>query len=165
MRQEVEARTVNMNTLAIEQAETKAISIRRIIAALDLTKKCEATLDYAARLARSYRASLCVTFVFSPHMLSERDKYYLIDERQTEFRRQLDQLVNQVRGIAPRCKSAFLVGEPADRITTLARDSHADLIVTTSYQRRFIPRSFIPDKAIKIVGRAPCPVLVYREED
>jgi len=154
-----------MNTLAIEKAGTKEISIRRIIAALDLTKKCEATLHYAAELARRYHASLCVTFVFWPPMVSEGDEYYLIDREQREFRHKLEQLANQVRGIAPWCKSAFLIGDPANRIAALARDSHADLIVTTSYHRRFIPQLFIPDKAMKIVRKAPCSVLVYREED
>lgn len=154
-----------MNTLTVEKAETKEISIRRIIAALDLTRKCEPTLYYAAELARRYHASLCVTFVFWPPMLSEGDEYYLIDKEQREFRHKLEQLANQVRRIAPGCKSAFLVGEPADRIAALARDSHADLIITTSYHRRFIPQLFIPDKAVKIAHQAPCPVLVYREED
>jgi nucleotide-binding universal stress UspA family protein len=154
-----------MSTLTVEKAETKGLSVRRIIVALDLTKKCEATLDYAAKLARRYRASLCVAYVFWPRMLSEGERYYLIDKQQTEFRHELDQLVNQVRGIAPRCKSAFLVGEPAGRIAALARDSHADLIITASYQRRFIPQLLVPDKAIEIARQAPCPVLLYQEED
>jgi nucleotide-binding universal stress UspA family protein len=154
-----------MNTLAVEKAETKEISIRRIIAALDLTKKCEATLHYAAVLARRYHASLCVAFVFWPPILSEGEEYYLIDKEQIKFRHKLEQLVDQVRGIAPWCKSAFLVGEPADRVAALARDSHADLIVTTSYHRRFIPQLFVPDRAMKIARQAPCPVLVYHEED
>ena len=154
-----------MNTLAVEKAETKELSIRRIIAALDLTRKCEATLHYAAELARRYRASLCVTFVFWPPILSEGDEYYLIDNEQREFTHKLEQLASRVRGIAPWCKSAFLIGEPADRIAALARDSHAGLIVTTSYHRRFIPQLFVPDKAVKIARQAPCPVLVYREED
>ena len=154
-----------MSTLTVEKAETKGVSVRRIIVALDLTKKCEATLDYAAKLARRYRASLCVTYVFWPRMLSEGERYYLIDEQQTEFRHELDQFVDQVRGIAPGCKSAFLVGEPAGRIAALARDSHADLIITASYQRRFVPQLLVPDKTIEIARQAPCPVLVYPERD
>ena len=154
-----------MKTLTVKKAQTKELSIRRIIVALDLTKKCAATLDYAAKLARWYQASLCVTFVFWPPILSEGDEYYLIDKEQREFRYKLDRLVNQVRGIAPRCKSAFLVGEPADRIAVLARDSRADFIITTSYHPSFIPELFVPEKTMKIAGQAPCPVLVYPEED
>ena len=154
-----------MNMLSDETPDIEEISIHLIIAALDLTNKCDATLNYAAKLARWYHSALRVTFVFWPPKLSEGDEYYLIDKQQREFRRKLDQLVNQVRGIAPWCKSAFLVGEPADRIVALARDSHADLIITTSYPRRFIAQRFVPDKAVEIARQASCPVLVYREED
>ena len=83
-----------MNTLAVEKAETKELSIRRIIAALDLTRKCEATLHYAAKLARRYHASLCVTFVFWPPILGEGDEYYLIDKEQREFTHKLEQLAS-----------------------------------------------------------------------
>src|SRR5690348_9042778 len=121
-----------MSTLPLEKAETKALTIRRIIVALDLTKKCEATLDHAAKLARRYHASLCATYVFWPRLLSEGELYYLVDKQQKEFRQELEQLVDQVRRIVPWCKSAFLVGEPAKRIAALARDVHADLIITSS---------------------------------
>ncbi|PWT86107.1 MAG: hypothetical protein C5B58_01960 [Acidobacteria bacterium] len=67
--------------------------------------------------------------------------------------------------MVPGCKSAFLVVNPADRIAALARDSHADLIIATSYQRRFIPSLSVLDKAVAIARQAPCPVLVYQEED
>jgi nucleotide-binding universal stress UspA family protein len=153
-----------MNTSAVKKAETKALTIRSIIVALDLTKKCEATLDQAAKLAKRYHAALCVTYVFWPRLLSEGERYYLVDKRQKEFRQELVQLVNQVRGIVPWCKSAFLVGEPAERIAALARDSHADLIITTSYHRSLLS-VFILDKAVELARRAPCSVLVYQEED
>jgi nucleotide-binding universal stress UspA family protein len=154
-----------MSTLAGEKAETKALTIRRIIVALDLTKKCLATLEHAAKFARRYQASLCVAYVFWPPLLSEGERYYLADKQQKEFRQELEQPVNRVRRIVPWCKSAFLVGEPANRIAALARDSHADLIIATSYHRSFLPQLFISDKAIELASRAPCPVLVYQEED
>jgi len=152
-----------MNTMAREELEAKPLSISRMLVALDLTKQFSATLQYAAKLARSFDASLCVAYVFWPPILSAGEHYYLIDKQQREFRHELDQLVNQVRGIAPRCKSAFLVGEPADRIAALARDSRTDLIITTIYRRTFIQSSFFSEKAIEIARQAPCPVLVYYE--
>jgi nitric oxide synthase oxygenase domain/subunit len=60
-----------MEALAVERVETKEPSIRRIIATLDLTKKCEATLDYAAKLARWNQASRCVAFLFWPSEIAE----------------------------------------------------------------------------------------------
>ena len=43
-----------MKTVTVEEVETKPLSIRRIIAALDLAKQCEATSRYAAQFARHY---------------------------------------------------------------------------------------------------------------
>jgi nucleotide-binding universal stress UspA family protein len=154
-----------MSTLTVEKAQTKQLTMRRIIAALDLKKNCERTLVYAAKLAKLHHASLYVAYVFWPRMLSERERYYWVDKQQTELKHELDKLVNHVRGIAPESKSTFLVGEPADRITALARDSHADLIITTSYHRPFITGFPLLDQAIKIARQAPCSVLVYQEED
>ena len=154
-----------MNSLTVEKAETKELSIHRIIAALDVTKTCEPTLDYAAKLARRYHASLCAAHVFWPRMLSEGDRYYLIDKQQGELRHELNQLVHEVRRIVPWCKSAFLVGDPVERIAALARDSQADLIIITCYDRRWATELFSLDRAVRIACEARCSVLVYHEED
>jgi nucleotide-binding universal stress UspA family protein len=154
-----------MKTLTARKIEAKPVSIRRIIAALDLRRNCRATVRYAAHLARHYQASLCLTHVFSPSMLSQGDYYYLIDQEQREFRHQLDHLVTDARGIVPRCKSALLVGEPAERIASLVRDAHADLIVTTSYDPKFLTELFQFNQAVELVHQASCPVLVYHEAD
>jgi nucleotide-binding universal stress UspA family protein len=154
-----------MKTLTARKIEAKPLTIRRIIAALDLRRSCRATVRYAAQIARHYHASLCLTYVFWPAMLSQGDHYYLIDQEQREFRHQLDHLVQEVRRLVPGCKSAFLVGEPAERIASLARDAHADLIITTSYDPKFFTELFKLNNAIKLVHQASCPVLVYHEVD
>lgn len=160
--------TFAVKELKSEPMTTKKLAsdlrpIRRIIVAVDLAKTCEATVSYAAKLAKRCNAALYITYVFWPCMISEGDPYHLADQVQREFRKKLNNLADQVRGIVPRCKSPFLVGEPAERIATLARDVRADLIVTTDYDPTFGTRPFKVDKAVKIVLQAPCSVLVYHE--
>ena len=48
---------------------------------------------------------------------------------------------------------------------SLARDVHADLIITTSSYLRFLTRIFNLDKAARFVRQTPCPVLVYQATD
>ena len=60
--------------------------------------------------------------------------------------------------------SAFLVGAPAERISALADDMDADLIVTASHHPTFVGRLFHLDKSTLILHRVPCPVLIYRNE-
>jgi thiol-disulfide isomerase/thioredoxin len=73
----------------------------------------------------------------------------------------LIQFVNEVRWIAPWCKPCLLVGEPADRIASLARDSHTDLIVIASYIPRLQTKAPNLHRGVNIVRKARCPVLVY----
>jgi nucleotide-binding universal stress UspA family protein len=145
--------------------ETGTLSIRQIIVALDLNKRCEATLGYAAKIAGYCYATLYVTYVFWPPRMSEGPYYYLIDKAQREYAHKLNQMVSLAAKIAPRSRPALLVGEPAKRIAALARDVHADLIVTSSYKPIFSAQLVDIGDPIRIVNETACPVLVCHEAD
>jgi hypothetical protein len=68
----------------------------------------------------------------------------------------------QKRGVI--CESAFLVGEPTEQISILARDMGADLLVIASHQPTFLGRIFNLDKAPPFEHQAPCPVLIYHKK-
>jgi nucleotide-binding universal stress UspA family protein len=76
----------------------------------------------------------------------------------------LNQLTRKIQAFGVICTSAFLVGAPAERISTLARDMDADLIVTATHHPTFLGRLFHLDKATLILHRAPCPVLICNDE-
>ena len=156
-----------MKTLEAEKLEEKLASIRRVIVAIDLTKHSEATAHYAAEIAKCFNASLYVAHVFASEGFYEfggESAYNIVDQRRQELRAQLDGLTEQVQELVPVCESVFLEGEPAEKITALARDVDADLIVTASHHPGFLRRLFNLDKAPQIMRRAPCPVLVYHEQ-
>ena len=54
-----------------KKAESKPLSIRRIIAAANLSKKCEATVRYASEIAGRYDATLYICYVFSPSIRNQ----------------------------------------------------------------------------------------------
>ena len=145
--------------------ETKTLSIRQIIVALDLNRRCEATLGYAAKIASYCYAVLYVTYVFWPPRMSEGPYYYLIDKAQRGYAHKLNQMVSFAAKTAPRSRPALLVGEPAKRIAALARDVHADLIITSNYKPIFPTQLFDISDSINIVHEAACPVLIYDEVD
>lgn len=157
-----------MKTLEAEKLENKLISIQRVVVAVDLTKHSEATARYAAEIAKCFNASLYVAHVFAAEPYYEfgsEGGYDLIDQQRQELHAQLDDLTEQMQKLVPVCESVFLVGEPAEQISALARDVDADLIVTASHHPTFLGRLFNLDKAPKIMHRAPCPVLVYHEKN
>jgi nucleotide-binding universal stress UspA family protein len=157
-----------MKTLEVEKPENKLVSVQRVLVAVDLTKHSEATAHYAAEIAKCFDASLYVVHVFASEPYYEfgtEGAYNLIEQERQDLHANLDRLTEQVRRLVPVCESVFLVGEPAEQISALARDVDADLIVTASHHPTFLGRLFNLDKAPKIMHQAPCPVLVYHEKN
>jgi nucleotide-binding universal stress UspA family protein len=153
------AEKVESSRLPTKKTESKPLAIRRIIAAVNLTKKYEATVRYAAEIARGYKAALYICHVFWPSMRTQGDHYDLIDREQRDFRHKLDELADQVRENVPICKAALLAGNPVKRISTLAYDVHADLIVMARSDP-ILTQLLNVEKAVKM----PCPVLVYDDK-
>jgi nucleotide-binding universal stress UspA family protein len=157
-----------MKTLEAETLADKLVSIQKVVVAVDLTTHSEATACYAAQIAKCFNASLYVAHVYAPEPLYEfgtESAYSLLEEQRQDLRARLDELTEQVQKLVPVCESVFLVGEPAEQVSALARDVDADLIVTASHHPTFLGRLFNLDKAPKIMHRAPCPVLVYHEKN
>jgi nucleotide-binding universal stress UspA family protein len=130
----VMAEKVESKLRPTKKIESKPLSIRRVIVAVNLTRKCDATVRYAAEISRGYNAALYICYVFWPSLRIQGNRCDLIDREQREFRHKLEELAEQVRGSVPICKAALLAGNPAERISTLAHDIHADLIVIASFR-------------------------------
>jgi len=156
-----------MKTLEAETLAGKLVSIRKILVAVDLSDHSEATASYAAELANSFGASLTVAYVYEPIPLSEyasETTYSLLEEQRCDLRKLLDELTQKVQKIGAVCEPAFLVGKPAEQISTLARKIGADLVVAASRHPTFLGELFNLDTAPQIMHRAPCPVLIYHDK-
>ena len=156
-----------MKTLANETGPNQLPSIRKILVAVDLSEHSEATAFYAAAIAKHFEARLMIVHVYEPVPLGEytsQTTFSVLEEEREDLQQRLDQLTRRIQTTGVICASAFLVGAPAERISALARDLDADLIVTASHHSTFVGRLFHLDKATLILHRAPCPVLIYRDE-
>jgi nucleotide-binding universal stress UspA family protein len=158
----------NMKALEIETQKDKSVSIKKVLVAVDLSDRSAATAWYAAQIARSFGASLTVVHVYQPVALCEyasETTCTVLDNERDQIQKMLAELARQVSVPDLVCKSAFLVGSPAEEITKLASDIHADLIVTACHHPTFLGGLFNLEKAPQIMHRAPCPVLVYHRKE
>jgi len=89
----------------------------------------------------------------------------VLEEQRNDLQRMLDELTRKIQKTNVRCQSVFLIGEPAEQISRLARDMEADLLVTASHHPTFLGRLFNLGQALHLQHRAPCPVLIYHEKD
>ena len=157
-----------MNTLEAKKRTPQFLSIKKVLVAVDLSEQSEATATYAAELAKCLGASLTLVHVHDPVPLYEyagETTCTVLDEQREDLQKLLDELTQQVRKLGLVCRSVFLDGDPAERISALASDIDADLIVTGSRPSTFLECLFTQHKPPQIMHRAPCPVLIYHQKN
>jgi universal stress protein A len=73
-------------------------------------------------------------------------------------------VVDEVRGRVP-VEGVIRTGSPALEIMALAKSLPADLIVISTHGRTGLSHVFLGSVVERVVQRAPCPVLVVREDE
>jgi len=163
-----------MNNLLVEEArEPRTIpsgsdlNIKKVLVAVDLSPNSEQTAVYAAEFAARFGASVTLVHVCSPKETREvtGSKDSRFDDPMIAPEKKLENLVRKVRRTYPTCSAYLYVGDPADRIVMAAEILRADLIVTGSRYAKSLAGLFGLDQPSRIVHRAPCPVLVYRDSN
>ena len=141
------------------------LSIKKILVAVDLSPHSEKTAAYAAEFAAHFSASLTLVHVCSP-----KDATEITGSTDSRFgdpviapQKELENLAREVRKTYPSCTAYLYVGDPADKIVQLAQTLNADLILTGNQHPSFLGRLLGLDQPSRIVHRAPCPILIYRD--
>ena len=146
---------------------TCTLNIQKIVVAVDLSPHSKKTAAYAAAFAERFGASLTLVHAFAPERITEfttQEVHEGYEEEKGATAKELKKLGDSVRKTYADCYTEFRVGDPAEEVTLIAEDLHADLIVTASHHPGFLSQLFGIDQAPRILHRARCPVLVYHEE-
>ena len=142
------------------------LNIKKIVVAVDLSPHSEKTAAYAVEFARSFEAAITLVHVFPTEHITEftsQEVHDSFEEGQRATQRELRALLESLRESYPDCNMEFRIGDPAEQVTQLARETNANLIITASHHPGFLGRLFGLDQAPRILHRAGCPVLVYHE--
>jgi len=161
-------RNLDMTTAKPESTKRPAVSIHKILVAVDLSEHSKSTIAYAAQIAKCFDASIMLVHVFTPEALYEfpnEYSYELVQRQRRDYEIRLAELSDFVHDMNVTCETTILMGDPAERIGALARQMGVELIITASHHPKFLARLFNLDKAPQIMHRAPCPVLVYHERN
>jgi nucleotide-binding universal stress UspA family protein len=155
------------NQLTERVASPATFSVKKIVAALDLSPHSEGTAQYALEIAKTLGASLVLVHVYEPIQINEfttEEGFRVLDHDRQVMQQTLTDLTKTIQKTYPACTEKFTVGEPAEEVALVARELNADLIITASHHPSFLGRMFGLDQAPKILHRAPCPVLVYHDK-
>ena len=133
------------NQLTERVASPATFSVKKIVAALDLSPHSEATAQYALEIAKTLGASLVLVHVYEPIQINEfttEEGFRVLDHDQQVMQQTLTDLTKTIQKTYPACTEKFAVGEPAEEVALAARELNADLIITASHHPSFLGRMF-----------------------
>jgi nucleotide-binding universal stress UspA family protein len=148
--------------------------MERILVAIDGSAAALKAVEFAVDLANKYNAELILLTVvpdLSPVIDPAVEEYARVEHiqgRASEFGMAAAQTVlddarrmAQTKG-AMRISAEPILGDPAEKIVTAARDRQADLVVIGSRGHGRLAGLLFGSVAQKVITLAPCPVTVVR---
>jgi nucleotide-binding universal stress UspA family protein len=143
--------------------------IREILVPTDLTGEGREAINYAVTLAQTWNAHLTLLHVYKePYNLGYLrgpDTYDAIARHRHYTNHLLQLLGEEVREQYAKCSTEFREGTLCDEIVKAVKDLQADLMIIGTHPNKWLGRIAYGSDAEAIVRRAPCPVLVVREDD
>lgn len=141
-------------------------SVRKLLCAMDFSEPAEASWKLALDLAAQFEAEVILLHVVPEpiRLAAAYQRGYtperLVQASIAEARRLLQNLAAQAGGAPPKTTLEVRRGVEFREISAVAREEGVDLIVMGAHGRTGIAYSPIGSVAERVVGMAPCPVLL-----
>ena len=140
----------------VEQGPPVAWSaLGRIACAVDLSPSSEAALDWAALLAREFKAALSLIHVV-PRLSSPGEDYYSREYHQKVAESANSRIAEFQNRLGTSAAVLLEAGEVPAAVCAAAAREHTDLLVIG---RGLINASRLPTNAYAIIRKSPCPVV------
>ena len=154
--------------MAAATGVSSAFQIKKILVPVDFSECARKALRYAIALAKEHQAAITLLYVLTPPAYLGGEfgaaEYKLQVETRTSSEKELARMVAEdVRG---EVSTDTLVrsGSPAVEIIEAAKELGADLIAISTHGHTGLAHVFLGSVSEHVVRRAPCPVLVVREQ-
>ena len=153
----------------LETANRAPFRLKQILVPIDFSDCSKKALQYAIPLAKQHQSAITLLYVVPPnYSLGEYgglDYASLDAQMRASGDKQLAALVvDEVRGEVS-ADTLVRSGSPAVEIIQVAKALPADVIVISTHGRTGLKHVFLGSVAEEVVRRAPCPVLVVREQE
>jgi universal stress protein A len=142
--------------------------VQKILAPTDLSVRSRNVIDYAAGLAATCCAHLTVLHVYSePYNLAYlrgSPAYPSIERHLHDTKEILESFATEIRKRYGNCSTEFRIGIPCEEIIKAAKELQIDMLVISIHPHRWFRRLIHGSNTKELLDRAPCPVLLVRED-
>ena len=146
-----------------------SIGWKNILVATDGSKYSDAAIDEAINYARSYEGTLKIVNVVDVTEEFQTQAPDLVRKLVDKAKKNLEHIKNNAQQAGVKAETFVIEGEPYKVIVDLAMESksrnckvNADIIIMGSHGRTGLKRLLMGSVTEKVIGYAPCPVLVVR---
>ena len=139
-----------------------SIGYKNILVATDGSKYSDAAVDEAINYAKSYEGTLKILSAVDVTKKFQVKAPEFLEELIDNAKKNLDDIKNKAQQAGVNAETFVREGEPYKVIADLATELNADIIVMGSHGRTGLKRLLMGSVSEKVIGYAPCPVLVVR---
>ena len=142
--------------------------LRQIIVPVDLTNDCTASIDYAISFAKAFGSTVNLLHLYQdPYVVSQGSRGSncdLFKEQRRKVFADFYDLLQVTQNKYPDSVGYFEYGNPDREIEVIARQLRADLLIVSMHHGKWLEHLLFGRHADRILAKAPCPVLVIREQ-
>ncbi|HVN81639.1 MAG TPA: universal stress protein [Terriglobia bacterium] len=149
------------------------IKFKRILFPTNLSSSESHALDYAISLALEHEATICLVHVVedlgfkSPYILSYFPRALELERRfggwEDQVKKRLHEVISPQLSRQINVEEVMVKGKPHEEILRIAKEKNVDLIVIPSHKTSRAREHHLGSTADRVVGSAPCAVLVIRQ--
>jgi nucleotide-binding universal stress UspA family protein len=166
---ELNRRDEPLMAAATSSAVKSPFTLKKILVPIDFSDCAKKALRYAVPLAKEHEAAVTLLYVVpTNYAIGEYggiDYASIEGEMRASGEKELSRLAaDEVHGDVS-ADTIVRTGSPVLEIIDVARKLDVDLIVISTHGRTGLKHVFLGSVAEDVVRRAPCPVLVVRENE
>jgi len=133
----------------------------RMLVAIDGSKCSEHAVDQAISLGGMCNSTIYLLSVVDIQAEHMSDAPYLVDKLTQQAKSYLEQAQQKVEKANISCEAIIHTGsKPHEFIVKEAKDRNVDLIVLGTHGRTGVKHFLLGSVAQKVVGFAPCPIMI-----
>jgi len=141
----------------------KSIGWKKILVPSDGSRYSEAAVDEAINYAKSYGGSLIIVSAVYTNDEFLANAPDVVEQMVKEAMTRIEEVKQKVRKEGVDAETFVREGEPFKIITELAGELNADTIIMGSHGRTGLKRIFMGSVTSRVIGYAPCPVMVIHQ--
>lgn len=149
---------IHGRTLVVPKDTT--VGWNNIMVTTDGSKYSEAALNEAINYAKSYGGTLKIVSVVYTNDEFLANAPDVVDKMIDRAKKSLDEAKNRAVQEGVSAETIVREGEPYQVIINLANEYNADTIIMGSHGRTGLKRIFMGSVTSRVIGHAPCPVMV-----